>query len=319
MKELILEVLVEAMKADPLVFLLALTVDILFGEPSRAIHPVVMLGRTADMLISVTQRSRSEVVKKLWGFALILWGVIFLFGMYLTGYLIAKASGVKEILLIYNALFLKTTFALRSLVEHSEAVILSFREGDIEKARKETSKLVSRKTESLGKPHLISATVESVAENTVDSFISPLFAYALFGIFGSILYRVINTLDAMVGYKDEKHIHIGFAPARSDDIANFLPARIGVVFILIGAALAGFSVKDAVRTLLKFRKTTPSPNSYIPISLFSGALRIKLEKVGFYSIGDFDLPTSEETIAMANRISLNCCLIYSIFILLLTI
>jgi adenosylcobinamide-phosphate synthase len=165
---------------------------------------------------------------------------------------------------------------------------------------------------NLEKPHIISASVESVAENLVDSIIAPLFFFSVGGIEFAIVYRVVNTLDAMVGYKNEKYRFVGFISAKFDDILSFIPARLSFVFILAAAFILQKNVKDVVKTFLKFRRATQSPNSYVPITAFSGALKIKLEKINYYSIGDFELPKSENKIKEAVYLMLTSALLFSI-------
>lgn len=291
---------------------LSLIIDLTIGEPSQKIHPVVITGKVISLCL--TEKIKSNLSKLLFGLFLIIIGNAVFLSIYFMGKKIITLISSSDIpLILFESFIFKTTFALRSLIEHSNSVFTSLKENDIVKARKETSKIVGRKTEDLDKPHIISASVESVAENTVDSFFSPIFFFLFFGIPGSIFYRVLNTLDAMVGYKNEKYKFIGFFPAKTDDILNFIPARLSILFILSGAIICRYNIEDSVKTLFKYRRATPSPNSYIPICLFSGALGIKLEKIGFYSIGDFVLPENEEYIRKSNILALISCILFFLF------
>lgn len=319
------DVLTKAFQTSPdrstLVLFLALVLDMLFGEPPRKLHPVVMTGKVIQIFEKYGKRVGGERLKFLYGFFLMLVGCSVFLGVYVLIYvLIEKIIGsfrievvrIDVIEILYEAFFLKTTFALRDLVEHSGRVLKELKDNRLEQARKELSRIVSRDTKNLQKSHVISATVESVAENTVDSFFAPVFFFFFFGVGGSIIYRVINTLDAMIGYKTDEYRSLGFIPAKTDDIVNFIPARVCVPFVVFGAFILGLDAKRALRTLWRFRGSTPSPNSYVPIALFSGALNVKLEKIGFYSIGNFDLPESEEIIERANLLAVLSCMLFAI-------
>lgn len=297
-----------------IVLILSLVIDLLIGEPPSKIHPVVITGKVISFCGNFGHKLKKNSLKVLFGLILIFVGNIIFLSVYFVGKKIISLFLSSDIILIFfESFILKTTFALRSLIEHSNSVFSSLQNNDIIKSRKETSKIVGRKTEDLNKPHIISASIESVAENTIDSFFSPIFFFIFLGIPGSIFFRVINTLDAMVGYKNEKYRFIGLIPARTDDILNYIPARVSIFFILFGTIICRYSLKSAIKTLINYRKSTPSPNSYIPICLFSGALEIKLEKIGFYSIGDFKLPDQEEYIKKANKLAIVSSLFFFMF------
>ncbi|BAW30776.1 probable cobalamin biosynthesis protein CobD [Methanothermobacter sp. MT-2] len=159
-------------------------------------------------------------------------------------------------------------------------------EKDIEMGRRHISKLVSRDTSKLTREQLTSALIESLTENITDSIISPIIFFILFGLPGAMGYRVINTLDAMVGYKDEENRSIGWFPARADDILNYIPARITGFLIVIAAFILRMDWKDSLKLMLRDGKLTPSPNSGYPMAAAAGALQIALEKPGVYKIGD---------------------------------
>ncbi len=306
-----------------IILILAITIDVIYGEPPRMFHPVVITGKITEKIskkLIPISKNRSKGIFT--GVILIISGLSIYTGIYrLTKHFVSDIFSIfpSEIIKILNifadSFFLKTAFSLRALVEHAEAVRANLSQDKIDIARREVSKIVSRNTQNLEKPHIISAAVESVAENLVDSIIAPLFFFALFGLEGAITYRVINTLDAMVGYKTEDLKFIGFIPAKSDDILNFIPARLSIPFILIATFILRMNTKEAIKTFIKYRRKTESPNSYIPITLFSGALKIKLEKIGNYSIGDFQLPESEEKITEATRLAITTSLVFVISII----
>ncbi|GBD03964.1 Cobalamin biosynthesis protein CobD [bacterium HR19] len=308
------------------VFLGALIFDILLGEPHIKIHPVYITGKILEKIEKIAtdkkngQKKESRIQKTfelLFGAILIAAGILIYLSLYLVSKKIAQKiwelADIKVFEIFVDIFFLKTTFSIKSLKDHAQDVLNSLKKNDIKKARENTSKIVSRNTKELEKPHIISATIESVSENLVDSVIAPLLFFLLAGIEGAIIYRVINTLDAMVGYKNEKYKYIGFIPAKIDDILNFIPARISALIIIFSAILKKYDWKSGVENLKKFKKSTPSPNSWIPITLFGGILKIKLEKIGYYSIGEFELPQSEEKIEEAIKLMMTSSLVFIFF------
>jgi len=297
----------------------SLIFDLVFGEPHRILHPVVITGKVVAKVDSLIKRG-NKFLEFFWGFLLLILGL----SVYLLPYVALKKilnffymrleNEIFFVLsFVLDVFFLKSIFAIRSLKDHAFDVFSALLSDDLALARKNVGKMVSRNVSNLEKPHIISATVESVAENLVDSIIAPLFFFSLGGIELAIVYRVVNTLDAMFGYKNERYRFIGFIPAKFDDILNFIPARLSFIFILLSSIILSKSPKEVLKTFLKFRKVTQSPNSYVPMTAFSGALKIKLEKINYYSIGDFNLPQSEEKIREAAQLMLTSSALFLIF------
>jgi adenosylcobinamide-phosphate synthase len=175
--------------------------------------------------------------------------------------------------------------------------------------------LVSRETQNMGGPEVVSATVESVAENTCDSVVAPLFYFLLFGVPGAVVYRVVNTWDAMIGYHGEYEYSGKFA-AKLDDILNFIPARITGLLLVMAAYLCRKDGKNAWRVMLRDHGNTESPNAGWPMSAAAGALRTQLQKAGCYRLGNINNPLSPELIAsgikLAQVATLLCVLFYLI-------
>lgn len=134
-----------------------------------------------------------------------------------------------------------------------------------------------------------SAVIESLAESFVDGIFSPLLYFLIFGLPGALAYRMINTLDSMVGYKKEPFIELGYAAAKLDDLANWVPARLSIAFIFLASVLFGKPV-DAIKTCISDHNKTASPNSGWPMAAVSGALNVRLEKVGYHVLGDHYQP-----------------------------
>jgi len=148
--------------------------------------------------------------------------------------------------------------------------------GDIATARVKLSYIVGRDTENLDEPEIWRALIETVAENTTDGIIAPLFWLALGGPVAGMAFKAVSTLDSMVGYKNERYLHLGWASARMDDVVNFIPARLTALLMIIAAPLTGLSLRNAATIALRDRLNHPSPNSAHPESAAAGALRIRL-------------------------------------------
>ncbi len=159
---------------------------------------------------------------------------------------------------------------------------------DTEKLRKNVSMIVSRDVSNLDREHLYSAAIESGAENIVDSIVSPLFYFIFFGTIGAFVYRIINTFDAMIGYRNEKYEYFGKFAARLDDIANFIPARItGFIFLLL-------KPKNVMEKLKKYRKL--KTNGVYTIASMAGVLNVTLEKINYYRIDGKNYPTKDDVL-----------------------
>jgi adenosylcobinamide-phosphate synthase len=181
---------------------------------------------------------------------------------------------------------------------------------------------VSRDTSKLSYENIISAVIETLTENITDSVVSPLFYTLILGIPGGIGYRVVNTLDAMIGYKNLENINIGWFPAKFDDILNYLPARITGLLIVISALLLKLDWKNSFKIMIRDAKKTPSPNSGYPMAATAGALGIQLNKPGFYKLGDHLNELKLETITatiLLTKISIILYLIFSTILFLLII
>jgi adenosylcobinamide-phosphate synthase len=296
-----------------LTLLLALVLDALFGDPPNRFHPVVAMGsfiRWASQRTPASGNARQFI-----------YGMIFmLIGIALFSLpLIALQSLLQPypwLAVIVNALLLKVTFSMRRLLEAGREVETALAQGNLPEARRAVSwHLVSRNTNALGEGHVSSATTESLAENLPDSFIAPLLAFAIGGLPLAWAYRFINTADAMIGYHDEKHEYLGKFAARLDDLLNWIPSRLGGLFIALAAApFASGSLGHAWRTMLAQHNRTASPNAGWPMSAAAGALGVTLEKINYYMLeGGPHLP-DVAAIRRARRLILAASLLSSLFI-----
>ena len=276
--------------------LLAGIFDVLFGEPPNAVHPVVWMGR----LIGWFEKRRPThrpVAEFLWGLL-----TTMVTCALVGGVAWGMQAGLRHVPwwlgLPLGAYLLKTTFSLRGLAEAGRTMQRTL-ERDLDAAREELKTLVSRSRE-LDPPKIISATVESLAENLTDSVLAPLLAFALFGLPGAVVYRAINTMDAMIGYRGE-YEYYGKAAARLDDVVNWLPARLaGLLLCLVTVPFGGFA--RAVSALARERNAVESPNAAWTMAPMAGALRVQLEKVGHYRLGRPERPLTAALIGEAARL-----------------
>ncbi len=265
------------------VLLLAVAIDLVFGEPPAAFHPTVWMGRLIFWLTKPRGRFYGVFV------SFVVVGGAALLGIAVSVSASGFAGQSSVLQGFVMAYFLKTSFSIRMLLTQPLKIAGELESGRLEEARRSLSRLVSRDTRRLSPAQTASAAIETTSENLVDSLVSPLFYYMLLGLPGALAYRAVNTLDAMVGYKTEPYRQIGWASARLDDLANFLPARISVILIAL-ATLKGKGVKTALREHSK----TPSPNSGWPMAATAGVLEVTLEKQGYYKIGDGPYPGPED-------------------------
>ena len=284
-----------------LVLAIAITIDVAFGEMPNTLHPVVWIGSLIQRITIVCERAtrKSHTSQKyLCGLALAL---ICISCAAVTGIMLNVLTSQYQIAGIFvTAYFLKSTFSIRSLVSSSLLICRELSVNDVVGARSDLIALVSRDASGLNEPQIASAAIESTAENFVDSILSPILYFALFGIPGALVYKAINTLDSMVGYKNERFSEIGFVSAKLDDVVNWIPARLSVIFLLLPSFL--FSPQSALRVCLRDHALPASPNSGYPMAIVAGALCCRLEKPGSYVLGGEYPDPSGEQIRQANRI-----------------
>ncbi|MBI4302806.1 MAG: cobalamin biosynthesis protein [Chloroflexi bacterium] len=295
------------------ILLLALVIDLALGEPPLVIHPVAGMGRVASFLIKAG-RPRSPAAQFLYGLGVVLITVgIFVVPVY---YLLSYLRGVNLVVyIIIASVILKTSLSLRELRRAAIRVRNLLVDDKLAEARFELRALVGRDTTNLDKSLMVSATVESVAENSCDSFFAPLFYFLFLGLPGAIGYRVINTLDAMIGHHGEFE-YLGKFAARLDSAANFIPARITALTIVLASWVCRAKATSAWRIMLRDRRKTDSPNAGWTMSAAAGALEVQLEKVGYYKLGDNLYPLSTSSIDASLRIATTAALIWGLLVML---
>jgi adenosylcobinamide-phosphate synthase len=257
--------------------LAAVVIDWLVGDPARLPHPVVGIGKWIAFADNRLRRSGLAPSRlKLRGAVLLLSTLLLAAGA--TALLTGLARRIHPYLgYAAGAWLISTTLAVKGLKDAAMQVYRPLVAGSLEDARAFTGRIVGRDTAGLGEDELTRAVVETVAENIVDAFVSPLLFAILGGAPLAMLYRAANTLDSMVGYKNDKYRHFGWASARWDDVMNFIPARItGALIVLIAAVHPRLAGLRAARSVRRFAKLHPSPNSGIPEAAVAGALGIEL-------------------------------------------
>ena len=259
------------------VLLLAVLFDIIFGEMPSFFHPVVWMGKLINLFVGAAPHH----YRKIYG----LFMVIFCISITVLLARSLELTGTGIFGLVITAYFLKSSFSIRMLLVSAIGIKKDLDSGKIEKVRSDLRTFVGRDTSKLSAHQSASAVIESLAESFVDGILSPLFYFLVFGLQGALVYRMLNTLDSMVGYKKEPFKELGVVAAKIDDIVNFIPARISPVIIFISSIFFGNPL-DALKTCLLDHNKTASPNSGWPMAAVSGALNVRLEKVGYHLLGD---------------------------------
>lgn len=273
-----------------LIICFSISMDYLVGEPPKSIHPVVWIGKIIEFFTGqIKKRNNKEnnrFSEKTWGSILAL-SLITITGT--ISYLITLQSlymlGTIAFVLL-STFTLKSMFSIKSMDKHIIDILDDIEKNDIEKARNDLSKIVSRDTKTLSEEKILSACIECTSESFVDGILSPLFYYGILNIPGAMIFRVVNTLDSMIGYKDKYHKDIGWMSATMDTIMNLIPARISIVFLVTSSLILNLDWKNALSTYKRDGRSTESLNAGIPMSVIAGALRIQLEKANHYRLGD---------------------------------
>lgn len=289
--------------------LVAFGLDLLLGDPKWLPHPVRLMGALALALEGPCRRfiPRMRLAGGVAAAAVLLTTALATESLLLICALIHPAA--RELL---SVLLLYTGIATRDMVEHSQAVWGALMSGSLGEARRRVGFICGRDTEKLEQPEVVRATVESVAENTVDGVTAPLFFAVIGGPMGIMFYKAINTLDSSFGYKNERYRDFGWASARLDDLANFIPSRITGFLMVMAALVLNLRARGALRILLRDRKRHPSPNAGHAEAAVAGALGVQLGGTSFYfgvpsakpTLGDPVFPLELGHILQANRLLL---------------
>jgi adenosylcobinamide-phosphate synthase len=275
---------------------IAVFLDLIVGDPRWLPHPVVLIGKCIRGLESLLRKlffvpfpangspahSDSTAVRERWAGILLVVLIVGGSGSLVAGILLLAYKIHPLVAAALNIWLISTTIAVKGLADAGTKIRKELEQGNLQEARKLAGWIVSRDTSKLPEPEVARAAVESVSENIVDAAVSPMFYALLGGAPLAMAYRAANTLDSMVGYKNEKYFYFGWASARFDDLLNWLPARITGVLIVVSAWLLRFNAGRALKTIRRDAKKHPSPNSGIPEAGVAGALGIRLGGINIY-------------------------------------
>lgn len=284
--------------------------DWIFGDPAWLTHPVVIMGRAIAALESGLRKRLPKTPRgeRLAGLTMAI--VLPVGTLLLTGSVCRALAAVHPALgFAAELLWCAQALAATGLAQESTNVYRQLQKDDLPAARQAVGRIVGRDTEALTREGVIRAAVETVAENASDGVIAPLFYMMLGGAPLALTYKAVNTMDSMVGYKNERYLHFGRAAAKLDDAANYLPSRIAALLWVAAAALTGNDAKGAWRIWRRDRRNHASPNSAQTESACAGALGVQLAGPATYfghyydkpTIGDAARPIEPEDILRANR------------------
>ena len=258
-------------------------IDLVFGDPVYDLHPIRLIGNIIGKSEKAIRKAlpNNEKSELIGGFILWIWVATVSF---FVPFILLKCLYRVNFWLgfILESIFFWQIIAAKSLKTESMKVYKAFEEGDTEKARKAVSMIVGRDTASLTAEGITKAAVETVAENTSDGVTAPLIFAALFGASGGFLYKAVNTMDSMVGYKNDKYLYFGRFAAKCDDVFNFIPARITAYFMIISSFILGLDGKNAFKIFLRDRFNHASPNSAQTEAVCAGALDVMLAGDAYY-------------------------------------
>ena len=270
---------------------LAISLDLVLGDPRNRYHPTAWIG---NLIGTITTRIKNEnqILEKFSGIFIVLVPVsiciiILLCLQYSIDFINIESLSIL-VSIISGIILFKLTIAIKGMERHALAVLDAVEKNDLNNARTNLSMIVKRNTKNLDKNHILSGTLESLSENIVDGITGPMFYFAIFGLPGSFAYRIVNTVDSMVGYKTLMFKNLGWFGANCDNILNYIPSRLTGLTIVLGSMLLGHDWKNCYEIFKRDGKKTDSPNAGYPMAAFAGALGTKFEKLEHYSLGTGD-------------------------------
>ena len=297
----------------------ALVLDFVFGDPKNKFHPTAWIGGLIAKLTPLGQ-NQNQKLERIGGIFVVTIPVGMVVTLLLTldfGIRFLSTDWVTLVIsIMIGALLLKTTIAIKGMERYAMAVVGSLEADNLDSARENLSMIVKRNTSHLDKNHVISGVLESVSENTVDGITGPLFYYAIFGLPGAFVYRIINTADSMIGYKTDIFKNLGWFAANCDTILNYIPSRLTGLVMIISAAILQNNWKESYKIMIRDGKKTESPNAGYPMAALAGALGTKFEKVNHYKLGNGELILTKEHVHSAISImKLTSVLFFGIIII----
>ncbi|WP_295593572.1 cobalamin biosynthesis protein [uncultured Methanobrevibacter sp.] len=305
-------------------FFISLIIDLFYGELPTKIHPVVIIGKIIAFFKNIFIKYHNR-----WsGFFTTLFTIVI---SCLILSVVMFISSVNEYLfIIIFSIVLSQTYSIKMLLSTAKDIENNLKQ-DLNKARQSVSYLVSRDTDELTESFIVSATIESMTENITDSYVAPVFYFIVVSIIFMILnidyymillfvpfiYRISNTLDAMLGYTTDELIDIGFIPAKLDDFLNYIPSRLSGLFVVLSAYLLRYDGNNAFKIMKRDARKCPSPNSGYTMASTAGALNIQLVKKDTYILGDNTNEINVSDISKAIKLTSLTIALFTIFILII--
>ncbi len=300
---------------DPvLIFVLAFLIDAVLGEYPDKIHPTIGIGKLIAYLKPKAKNANPRIEKANGVLLAVTIMLVVSLPVFLLLFWLRTSFGSIPYIIV-GAILFKATFAIKGMGHYTKPIALALKKNDLVEARKWLPFIVRRDPNTLGEKQIISAAVESISESTTDGVTAPFFFFAIFGVPGAFAYRVINTLDSMVGYKDVENKNIGWFSAKLDTITNYIPARLTAYLMVAGAFLLRENWRESWRILQRDKRKTVSINAGWTISAMAGALDTQLEKQGHYALGD-DRGISPEHIPRALRMMTLTSVLFGILVVL---
>ncbi len=282
----------------------AITLDLLLGDPKNKYHPTAWIGMLIGRLVP-SAKSYNMQSEKLRGILLVVLITTFVAALaYFIGHafvyldnlnfgVISKALVLTASVLAIGVL-LKTTIAIKGMQKHALQIMDSLSKNDLDEARTRLSMIVKRNTKNLDRQHILSATLESISENIVDGITGPLFYFAFFGLAGAFVYRTVNTMDSMIGYKTDLFRNLGWFGANCDKVLNFVPSRLTSMMMILASIIVGGDWRNSVQVMRRDGSKTESPNAGFPMATMAGALGVRFEKLDHYVLGDGNTEFTEK-------------------------
>lgn len=297
--------------------------DLILGDPRWLYHPVRMIGALITILEKGLRKIAGEDQKNLLAAGVVLVFLVIAVSTAVPFLILKAAYGLSPVAgYIIESFFCYQLLAVKSLRLESSRVYDRLAEDDLPGARKAVSMIVGRDTKSLDEEGVTKAAVETVAENTSDGIIAPLLYMMAGGVVFGFLYKAVNTMDSMIGYKNEKYLYLGRAAAKFDDLLNYIPARVSALLMIAASFFLGMSVSGAWKIYWRDRRKHASPNAAQTEAVCAGALQIQLAGNAYYfgklyekeTIGDPIRPVEKRDIKRAG----NLALVTAILTILLT-
>ena len=254
--------------------------DLIVGDPQNPIHPIRIIGS----LCKTVEKFFRSILKRYLKVAGLLTWILVVFIVFIFNYLLLKVTYRinPSVTMILGSVMIYFCISTKALKIEGLKVVKYVIKDDIEGARKQLSYIVGRDTKNLDKESILKAVVETVAENMSDGVMAPLFYAGIGGAPLAFLYKAVNTMDSMFGYKNDKYIEFGYFPAKLDDVFNYIPARLSGYFIVVVSFILGLDYKNSFKIYKRDKNNHSSPNSAHPEAAVAGALNVQLGGPNYY-------------------------------------